>query len=253
MDLFHDPIDILQKAEPLLGSEWSAFLPFGAKLALYNIHKEIDSIHAGGVPVYPLGDKVLKSLRMIKPEDVKVIVLSKCDYPNNNATGFPFSCGKSYTPSLKQIHYGITGDKTVFDDMVSRYGMELDYLSEQGVLFLNRKHRIIGDDANSLNHIDEWDDFLESILTSLANINEDLIICNWGNDTQKIVEKLQKGRWKKKPNITVMNYEHPVNASKNHRFWLCDHFIKVNERLIELNEKPIRWEYPDQIMNSRED
>lgn len=244
MDLFNNtPVDdIRNKMSSLMGAHWINALDINAVMSLYYILDSIQEYEKNNNQCFPKHEDCLRSLKLIKPEDVKVIILSKCPYPNANADGIPFSCAVDYSESLNQIHFGHSKDilLTTDSDRIEQYPMRLDNWVKQGVLLLNRKHRVSKDDPNSFDS-SPWDDFIEHVLKIIIRkYNSNVIICTWGNACKSALARVKKDL--KSDTINHMHCEHPVSASRNKRAWVCNHFDEINTQLKALGYNPIQWD-----------
>jgi len=118
MNLFDDsnPNDLLQDIKQLIGDKWYNILDHNELLSIAELLKEIKNIEKEDkVQCYPKHEICMRSLKLIDPNDVNVIVISKCPYPNDNADGIPFSCARYHSESIKQIYFGITELITTFN------------------------------------------------------------------------------------------------------------------------------------------
>jgi uracil DNA glycosylase len=247
MNLFEntDPEIIKNEIIKLIGLEWFKLLDFNVCVELYEILTEIKQYENKGNKCYPNHYDCLKSMKLIKPDNVKVIIISKVTYPNENATGVPFACANEYSKSLTQICYSLEKydctdhDPYVEDDFHEKYPMNLDHWINSGVLLLNRKHRALENKPDSFDNYN-WNAFIEDIIKKIiTQKNKDCIVLTWGNDGKKIITSLTNKY--KRFKFYHLHFEHPVSASRNKRYWVCDHFKEVNIQLKSLNQKPIQW------------
>ena len=244
MDLFSnvDPDDVINEMTKLIGPDWVKALNnsnvlFNMYTILNNI-KDIEETY--GTKCYPSHDDCLRSMRMIKPSDVKAVIISKCPYPNDNADGIPFSCAKEYSESLKQIYFGCSSVINISNTGdLSKYPMTLDHWVEQGVLLLNVKHRVLENDPDSFKDT-PWSEFIEYIVKVLHfKIDKDIKYFSWGSDATDVLKRVKKSI--KSKDFKYYTEEHPISAARNYRYWVCDHFNIINKQLTDKNEEPIKW------------
>lgn len=243
MNLFQteDPNKLLDKMRKLIGDDWFDILDNNILIDLYYVLDNINILEKDlGVKCYPKHEDCLRSMKLVKPKDVKAVILSKCPYPNDNADGIPFSCAKEYSASLKQIYFGCSKDENIIrTGDLSSYPMTLDHWAEQGILLLNRKHRVLENDPNSFDK-SPWDEFVEHVIKVVHNkIDKSIIFFGWGAEGTSILSKVRKDL--RSSDFEFYTEEHPVNAAKNHRYWICNHFDIINKELITKNEEPIKW------------
>lgn len=191
-----------------------------AKYCLDLIKKDISTI-------CPTWDDIFKVFSLIKPEDVKVIIVGQDPYPKpNQATGIGFGTKGESTPSLTII------EKELIDSLGGNQRLDytLNSWVKQGVLLLNRNFTCNAYNPGS--HSEAWKNFGIDIFKSINNSVPNATWMLWGNQVQQIESHINT-----KTN-TILKAPHPVSehyAMKNNRpstgFLGCNHF-KLTEHLI---------------------
>lgn len=244
MNLFSstNPNQLLSDAKSLMGEKWFNILDKNKILSMAEFLNEIKTLESNtNKKFYPNHNDCMRSLKLIDPYDVNVIILSKCPYPNDNADGIPFSCARYHSESIKQIYFGITEDDGFLEtDKYMNKSMKLDHWPKQGILILNEKFRVLENDPNSLKD-KRWADFITHILNVVHRINNKVIFCAWGSEAKSIIDKYEKINPNKKKLLYYLTNEHPIKASRSKRYWYCSHFKMINEILSALNKNEIQW------------
>lgn len=243
MNLFdnRDPSVMLNSMKDLIGEDWMKTLDSNIVMDLGYVLDDIKEYErVNNVKAYPEHNICLRSLNMIKPNDVKAVIISKCPYPNYNADGIPFSCSVDYSESLKQIYFACHKDNGIIKTgSIHKYSKTLDHWVDQGILLLNRKHRVLEDNPNSFAN-SNWDSFIENIVKSIHNtIDKSIPFFAWGSEAATILKKVDKDL--KSKHFTYYTEEHPISASRNLRYWMCNHFDIINKYLNDNNKTVIKW------------
>ena len=163
-----------------------------------------------------------------EPSSIKVVIIGQDPYPNkNHGMGLSFSIPsnvESIPASLRNIYTEMVID---VGGIAPRNG-DLRYLTEQGVMLLNRGLTISLPDkkVNSL-----WYGFTDLVAQVLAN--QGVIGIFWGNQAQKLAHYF--------PTDKQILSVHPSPLSAYRGFFGSKPFSAVN-RILELEKKPIiKW------------
>jgi uracil-DNA glycosylase len=241
MDLFNQSNneEEFKKVKSIMGDKWYRLLNSKTISEIANILKIIRNVELSeNTSCFPEETDCFTAFKKCDPENVKVIIISQCPYPNENSDGIAFSSKKEYTESLKQIYFSLTEDKDVIDgDSYKYYEKDLSYLCEQGVLLINRKFRVLKGSPDSFKKLN-WDNHIDNVITSIYSINKDVIVCSLGSKATAAINKIVK---KRKLQLTHLTCEHPIFATRFRRLWYCESFTEINRILSKLNLKPIIW------------
>ena len=163
-----------------------------------------------------------------EPTSIKVVIVGQDPYPNrDHAMGLSFST----PPSVKKIPASL---KNIYTEMHSDVGGtspdngDLRYLTDQGVMLLNRGLSITLPDkkVNSL-----WYEFTDLVAQVLAE--QGVIGIFWGNQAQEIAHYFPK----EKQILSV----HPSPLSAYRGFFGSKPFSAVNRILKSENKPLIKW------------
>lgn len=178
---------------------------------------------------------IFKALELVKPEDVKVVILGQDPYPTaGNANGLAFAVneGVNRPQSLRNIFKEIASDLNIQEPEDNT----LLGWAEQGVLLLNTVLTVrIGEPFSHRNR--GWEQFTDRILKKLSEQNEGIVFILWGGPAQS---KRSIINTKTKPH-KVLLAAHPSPLSAYRGFFGCKHFSKTNELLTEMKREPIDW------------
>jgi len=163
-----------------------------------------------------------------EPTSIKVVIVGQDPYPNrDHAMGLSFSI----PPSVKKMPASL---KNIYTEMHSDVGGaspdngDLRYLTDQGVMLLNRGLSITLPDkkVNSL-----WYEFTDLVAQVLAE--QGVIGIFWGNQAQEIAHYFPK----EKQILSV----HPSPLSAYRGFFGSKPFSAVNRILKSENKPLIKW------------
>ena len=163
-----------------------------------------------------------------EPTSIKVVIVGQDPYPNrDHAMGLSFSIPKivkKIPPSLKNIYTEMHSDV----GGASPDNGDLRYLTDQGVMLLNRGLSITLPDkkVNSL-----WYEFTDLVAQVLAE--QGVIGIFWGNQAQEIAHYFPK----EKQSLSV----HPSPLSAYRGFFGSKPFSAVNRILKSENKPLIKW------------
>lgn len=192
-----------------------------------DLFKLLVSVKRRGFKFFPLTENIFKSFETDKNE-IRVLILGQDPYPQLGfATGIAFAIpedSKFIPKSLEAIWDEVSvrgaNDITYGSSPLHR---TLEHWVNQGVMLLNSSLTVQEKIPNS--HSDQWRFFTQEILNRL---NENVIICAWGNNAQSFQFK-QKN---------VLTAAHPAVGSYNSSgFFGCNHFNKINNLL----QTKINW------------
>lgn len=223
-----------------LGTDWALTLkdilkdPYMDKLMNY-IHREYINYQ-----VFPLKyENLFRAFRLCPWNKTRIVIIG--EEPNgitgNSALAFGDSFIHSYqNSSVKEIQRCIA--REYYDGFDINQLLDFDYTLEawarQGVLLLNQS--ITRNIEKNESHKRPWNKFIIAVLEALNKYKQGTIIILWGEEVKRfkpLVEKYQN----------ILIWEHPYEAVKARREWLCPNFKEVDKLLIQLNgkEEKINW------------
>lgn len=220
MDLFSD----IQKNDGILGT-WSSYF---TKDELGELNNIIENLYSKEVKVYPERKDIFNALVHTSLDKVNVVILGQDPYYDGKANGYAFACKEIISPSLNLILGAI---KDNFKYNTNDFDLTLKHWVRDGVLLLNTSLTVEENNPNSHKGIY---DFIISKVIKLLNTRTNLVWLLWGSESQKYKSKINKGH-------LVLEAEHPANAARSNRKWICDHFMTTNKYLHSHNKNIINW------------
>ena len=123
----------LDAAFASLPSAWAAVLPGWTRNRLDAVRRKVQAV-SGDRPIAP--EDPFRALRLVAPENVKVVVIGQDPYPTaGHADGLAFSAGKGRPRSLARVFEVLAADRPGSFQPPEIW--KLDAWARQGVLLLN--------------------------------------------------------------------------------------------------------------------
>lgn len=217
-----------------LGNDWDYLLSEEFKKEYYlNLREFLKEEYSKKV-IYPNPNDIFNALKHTSYKNTKVLILGQDPYHGENqAHGFAFSVQKGIKtpPSLLNIYKELNSELGCY---VPNNGYLIPW-ANQGVLLLNTVLTVRAHEANS--HKDKgWEIFTDRVIEILNERKDPVIFVLWGSNARS-----------KKKIITnkshyILEAPHPSPLSAHRGFFGCNHFIKINKILLELNKEPINWQ-----------
>lgn len=220
----------------MINTAWSNMIDISE---LNKILGHIELLRTCGKVIFPAKESIFYALDILKPEDVKVIILGQDPYPGVDKEGTPHAMGLAFSSNSKvEIPASL---KNVFDELfldlkVYNTSANLESWAKQGVLLLNTTLTVSKGVSNS--HVSiGWDTITDSIISGVSQLPQPLVFMLWGNNAQakgNLIRKSEKN--------LILEAAHPSPLSARRGFIGCKHFSKANEFLSSFGIKPINWE-----------
>jgi uracil-DNA glycosylase len=210
----------LPELKELLDQRWSFLLESSSRV-LDKLDHDIDFNNS-----VPSKEFIFKAFNC-DPKDVSVVVFGQDPYPDSNhATGLAFSVD----PSIKVLPASL---KNIFREMESDIGGvpksgDLTFLSEQGVMLLNRGLSL---DVKAKKVHPLWYEFTNSVAKVLAEMGTVGVF--WGNKAQELAHYF--------PHEKRVLGVHPSPLSAYRGFFGSRPFSKVNKLLQAEGKSQINW------------
>ena len=185
--------------------------------------------------VYPEPQDIFKIYQNLKLEDIKVVILGQDPYHDGNAMGYAFGCKINPSPSLKHILNAMQ-ENNIEQDTIKK-DIQLEYLVKQGVFLLNTCLTVEAGNPKSHEYLG-WQDFTRDTIIEIAQKNKNVVWLLWGKSAQNYYDTIMK--YTINGNM-AFGAEHPAAAAHRNERWVCNHFSKANNYLIQHNIKPIQW------------
>ncbi|MET0263177.1 MAG: uracil-DNA glycosylase [Rariglobus sp.] len=199
----------------------------------------VDEAYAQG-EVFPARSHIFRALELVRPADVKVVVLGQDPYPTpGNAHGLSFSVPPSVrTPaSLKAIYASLARS---FPDWKAPANGHLEPWAHQGVLLLNTILTVRSGEPMSHAKLG-WQAFTQAVLRVIQAQSPFVVFMLWGG----------KAETSARPHIDTARHviladQHPSPLAQNRlpadkKFAANNHFAEANRLLVEHGRTPIDW------------
>jgi len=184
-------------------------------------------------PVFPHPSRVFRAFELVKPEDVRVVILGQDPYHTPNvADGLAFSTlpGNPVPPSLQNMFKEIEAEFEVACDK----NPDLTRWAKQGVLLLNASLSVRSGMANS--HAEYgWHLFTDAVISAISERCEHVVFLLWGAFAGKKDFLIDETKH------LVLKSAHPSPLSAHRGFLGNNHFKKANDYLESHARKAIDW------------
>lgn len=188
---------------------------------------------AAGAEIYPPQEQIYSALKILAPQDVKVVLVGQDPYHNpGQAHGLSFSVpeGVVIPPSLANIHKELISD---IGAPVPSHGSLVKW-AEQGVLLLNALLTV--ERSTPLAHKGKgWDVLTDGIIRHLADSDIPKVFMLWGGHAHK------KGSNVDEEKHLVIRSVHPSPLSAHRGFFGSRPFSRANAFLKEHERQEIDW------------
>lgn len=173
-------------------------------------HKSVRAID-GIVP--PYGQRY-RAFELVKPEDVKVVILGQDPYPGKgHANGLAFSVHPHVKPLPKSL-------ANIYSEYCDDLGFarprngDLTPWAQQGVLLLNTA--LTTEEGKRGAHLEQWKDFTYETIRWLSRLPGKRVWLLWGAKAQEYSPVIQEGNgWKFAANYTYEStHPSPLSANK---------------------------------------
>ena len=216
-----------------LPKKWQIFLNEGSlEECLLSIQSKLEKEINEGKIIFPSPENIFKSLELVAPENVKVVIIGQDPYHNfNQANGLAFSVSRNQPlpPSLKNIFIEMSNDLRKDINCDGNF----EEIAKQGVLFLNSILTVEAHKPGSHKDIG-WERLTDLIIASLSDRN-DIAFILWGN-----FAKNKKNLIDQDHNL-VLASSHPSPFSANISFFGSKPFSKCNLYLNSVGKNSINW------------
>jgi uracil-DNA glycosylase len=190
--------------------------------------------------VFPSRENLFRALALVRPADVKVVILGQDPYPSpGNAHGLSFSVPPSakIPASLKAIYASLARS---FPDWRAPAHGHLEPWAHQGVLLLNTILTVRSGEPMSHTKLG-WQAFTQAVLRTVQAESPFVVFLLWGG----------KAETSARPHIDTSRHmiladQHPSPLAQNRlppdqKFAANGHFAKANELLISRGRPPVDW------------
>ncbi len=199
----------------------------------------IDEAYAHG-DVFPSRDNLFRALALVRPAEVKVVILGQDPYPTpGNAHGLSFSVPPSVrTPaSLKNIYLSLARS---FPDWRAPASGHLEPWAHQGVLLLNVILTVRSGEPMSHAKLG-WQAFTQAVLRFVQAESPFIVFMLWGGKAQASAQPFIDPT-----RHAVLADQHPSPLAQNRlppeqKFAANGHFAEANRLLVAHDRQPVNW------------
>lgn len=198
--------------------------------------EKVDSFLQHQKKFYPVTNQIFRSLSLIHPEDVKVVIVGQDPYhglsnsqPQANGLAFSVDEGQQIPPSLRNIYKELRKE----GHPPPLHG-NLTNWATQGVLLLNSTLTVSPGQAGS-HRMSGWTDITNTIIKQLSSKYHHIVFLLWGNHA------IQKKSFINPGKHLVLTSPHPSPYSADRGFFGNNHFKKTNDYLRSKNRRQIDW------------
>ena len=183
--------------------------------------------------VFPHPSKVFRAFDLVKPEQVRVVILGQDPYHTPGvADGLAFSTSPHgrIPPSLQNIFKEIESEFKI----PCEKNPDLSRWAKQGVLLLNASLSVRSGEANS--HADYgWHVFTDAVIHALSETQSHIVFMLWGSFAGKKENLID---WEKHH---ILTSAHPSPLSVHRGFFGNNHFKLANEFLEKNGRGKVDW------------
>lgn len=181
---------------------------------------------------------IFKAFRLCSPDNLKAIIIGDFPTGTSNDTGIAFGQKDEaiIQPITDQIRTAVEADtkKKVYLD----FDVTLENWAKQGVLLINTSLTCrIGEPES---HKTVWIKFIKRFLSFVIKKHYGVSICLWGSEAQKY-----KRVYGENLDITahVFTAKHPREHVNTFKYWECNHFSRINDKIKGANGREfcIEW------------
>ena len=164
----------------------------------------------------PTHEDVFRAFEMVKPEDVKVVIIGQDPYPTpGDADGLSFSTRATKVPRSLQNMFKVI--KEDFD--IENSSPDLTNWAKQGILLMNTHLTCRKSDANSHQHLG-WDKLTNELIQQLDLQFSNIVFVAWGGSAQKITESVTNNI------VLTSSHPSPLSANRGKEPFMKSHIFK---------------------------
>lgn len=201
---------------------------------------------SGAALVCPHRRDVFRAFKDLSPTQVRVVVLGQDPY---HAVNSKYDISATYKAMGRAFAYSPLWTGPVNSSLLniileagaepSTFDTSLQHWVDQGVLLLNTRLTVLEEQPMSHAGIG-WEGAIRKVLLHIATAIPNVVWLLWGSEARAAADDVGMGS----ASPLVIATTHPCKYSNTRGavpFTGSDCFGRVNERLIELGQKPIDW------------
>lgn len=218
-----------------ISEEWRALLQAEFEKSYFKeLSQKVRGEYLQG-PVFPHPSRVFRAFELVKPEEVKVVILGQDPYHTPGvADGLAFSTlpKNPVPPSLQNMFKEI--DAEFGAGYAKKNDPDLTRWAKQGVLLLNASLSVRSGQANS--HADYgWHTFTDAVIRAISEKEEHAVFILWGAFAGKKEDLIDRTKH------LVLKSPHPSPLSASKGFFDNNHFKLANQYLKQNGRSEIDW------------
>lgn len=195
------------------------------------------------IPYFPLDRDVFAAYWFTPANTVRVVIFGQDPYHDTDYEGYPSGTGMAFSlkrgnpkinPSLRVIQ---TSLQECYPGWTPKHGGCLKHWAEQGVLLLNQCLTVSPGVPGSHGNI--WQHFIFKTIEWVNETNPFTIFVLWGKKAQDNLTEFIKAR--DESFIITAPHPSPINQTSSRLFRESKQFLKINDKLTEIGQKPVEW------------
>lgn len=167
--------------------------------------------------IVPSFTDVFRIFHLIKPEEIKVVILGQDPYPNKNADGIAFSSRTEIQPSLKNIFIELENEGFNVEK-----NSDLTRWVKRGIFLVNTAFTTEEQSKVDYPHAKIWASFTECLLQYINHTSHPHVIL-FGLKAKKYKKYFDSDK--------VHIHVHPSPLSAHTGFFGCNVFKNINEKI----------------------
>ena len=219
---------------PFINNDWDIILKDEFQKKSFKKLLDIIKCERKKFNIFPKEDKIFNALKLSSFSKTKIVIIGQDPYHKKgqaNGLCFSVSNGTKIPASLQNIFKELQTDLQI---QISKNG-NLEKWALQGILLLNTILTVREKAPASHQNIG-WEEFTDTIISTLSLKKNKLIFILWGTYAQKKITLIND----KKHYILKATHPSPLSAYRG--FLGCKHFSKTNKILIKNNKPAIKWD-----------
>jgi uracil-DNA glycosylase len=179
----------------------------------------------------PSKQDVMRIFKVVRPENVRAVIVGQSPYPNYHACGIPFMSSVNGVPKTLEVivqelkkEYNVSWEMQPNETIVQWI--------EQGVFILNIA-LTVPIDPEAIDHLVLWEEFSRKVIRYITTINQNVPVLLFGKDAWRLENDVCS------PSV-AFKVPHPVSRTPD-TFIGCNVFKKANNFLMNKKLTPIMW------------